>query len=524
MNKTLRTSLFCLMAALSVVIISMLRPNSAAQTAIPAIRPNILFVFTDDHAAHAISAYGSRINRTPNLDRLANEGMLFRNCFVTNSICAPSRAVIQTGKHSHLNGVVDNVARFDGSQQTFPKLLRQAGYQTALIGKWHLKSDPTGFDHWEIMLGQGTYYNPEFKTASGTSRYMGYATHVTTDLALEWLRTKRDQSRPFLLMYQHKAPHRDWQPGPEYLHMYDGIDIPEPESLFDDYSTRGRAAHTQQMRVADDLDVRDLKLEPPSFKSRFNFDETLTEEQLEAWKAAYGPKNEAFQKEQPQGRDLVRWKYQRYIKDYLRCIAAVDDDLGRLLAYLDRSGLARNTVVVYSSDQGFYLGDHGWFDKRFMYEESFRTPLIVRWPGMIKPGSEDRHLVQNLDFAPTFLHMAGVEIPKDMQGVSLVPLMRGEDPSDWRKSVYYHYYEYPAVHTVQRHCGVRTQRYKLIHFYQLNEWELFDLERDPGELRNVYGEPAYSDVAAELKKELVRLRALYRVPDVDPPAGIRPRP
>jgi arylsulfatase A-like enzyme len=522
MNKTLKLLSVALAMALPALLVSFFLPMSV-QTAASTGRPNILFVFTDDHASHAISAYGSKINQTPNMDRLAREGMLFRNCFVTNSICAPSRAVIQTGKHSHINGVVDNIARFDGSQQTFPKLLQQAGYQTALIGKWHLKSDPTGFDYWEVLPGQGTYYNPEFLTAQGKTHYPGYTTHIITDRVLEWFKTKRDANRPFLLMYQHKAPHRDWQPGPEYMRMYDGVEIPEPETLFDDYSTRGTAAHTQKMRIADDLDVRDLKLEPPSFKSRFNFDESLTTAQLDAWKAAYGPRNEAFQKQQLQGRDLVHWKYERYIKDYLRCIAAVDDDLGRVLEYLDQSGLARNTVVVYNSDQGFYLGDHGWFDKRFMYEESLRTPLIVRWPEMIKPGSEDRHLVQNLDFAPTFLQLAGAPIPVDLQGVSLVPLLRGEDPPDWRKSVYYHYYEYPAVHSVRRHCGVRTERYKLIHFYQLDEWELYDLERDPKELNNVYSEPAYSDVVANLKKELVRLRALYKVPDVDPPAGVRPR-
>ena len=479
-----------------------------ARDAAPDDRPNILFVFTDDHASHAISAYGSVINTTPNLDRIAREGMLFRNAFVTNSICAPSRAVILTGKHSHLNGIIDNRLEFDGSQETFPKLLRAAGYQTALIGKWHLKSEPTGFDYWRVLRGQGPYYNPLLLTPDGPVEQTGYTTNIITDLALDWLRNGRDPERPFVLMYQHKAPHRRWEPGPDYLTMYDDVEIPEPPTLFDDHGGgRTSARLTQEMSIAETMDEIDLKLVPPR---------NLTEEQLVAWNAVYEPKNQAFREAELEGDDLVRWKYQRYIKDYLRSVAAVDDDLGRVLDYLDESELADNTVVIYSSDQGFYLGDHGWFDKRWMYEESLRMPLLVRWPGVVEPGSDDTHLVQNLDFAPTFLEMAGAEVPEEMQGHSLVPLLRGEDPDGWRGSIYYHYYEYPAVHSVQRHYGVRTDRFKLIHYYDIDEWELFDLENDPDEMVNLYDEPDRADLIDELKRELTRLRALYRVPEVDP--------
>ncbi|MBW7996334.1 MAG: sulfatase [Candidatus Glassbacteria bacterium] len=472
-------------------------------------RPNILFVFTDDHAAQAISAYGSRINRTPNIDRLADEGVLFRNCFCTNSICAPSRAVILTGKHSHLNGVIDNrpESMFDGSQQTFPKLMRQAGYQTAIIGKWHLRSEPTGFDYWEVLRGQGPYYNPLMLKAGGEVQHTGYTTDIITDLSLDWLENGRDKTRPFMLMCQHKAPHRLWAPGPDHLDDFDGEAIPEPPTLFDDYEGRGTAAHTQEMTIAGHMNERDLKLEPPRY---------LNEEQLKRWNEAYAVENEEFNKAGLEGDNLLRWKYQRYIKDYLRCVQSVDDNLGRMLAYLEQSGLADNTVVIYSSDQGFYLGEHGWFDKRFMYEESLRMPLLVRWPGTAGAGVENTDLVQNLDFAETFLDIAGAAVPQDMQGRSLVPLIKGRTPPDWRKSIYYHYYEWPAVHMVRRHYGVRTERYKLIYFYNLDEWELYDLQRDPSELRSLYGNPFYEEITAELKRELASLRARYAVPEVDP--------
>jgi len=423
--------------------------------------------------------------------------MLFRNCFCTNSICAPSRAVILTGKYSHLNGVIDNRKKFDGSQQTFPKLLQKVGYQTAMIGKWHLKTDPTGFDYWNILPGQGTYYNPAMKEMGQRKKYTGYTTDIITNHCIKWLK-ERTSDKPFCLMYHHKAPHREWEPGPKHLTMYDDVTIPEPETLFDDYSDRGTAAKEQDMTIEKTMNNRDLKLVAPK---------NLTPEQKKLWDAAYEPKNQAFRKANLKGKDLVRWKYQRYIKDYLRCITSVDDNVGRVLNYLDEAGLANNTVVIYTSDQGFYLGEHGWFDKRFIYEESLRMPFLVRYPRQIKPGSVSDKIVLNLDFAPTFLDFAGAKIPADMQGQSLRSLLEGITPADWRASMYYHYYEYPAVHSVKRHYGIRTERYKLIHFYyDIDEWELYDLAKDPDELKNLYGDPSYAQVVKKLKAELAKLK------------------
>ncbi|NLH41472.1 MAG: sulfatase [Planctomycetes bacterium] len=475
-------------------------PASRGQTATAKDRPNILFIMTDDHASHAMSCYGSKVNQTPNLDRIAKEGMRFTNSFCTNSICAPCRAVILTGKYSHLNGLIDNSVTFDGSQQTFPKLLQKAGYATAMIGKWHLKSDPTGFDYWNILPGQGVYYNPATIEMGVQQKHTGYVTDILTDQALGWLKA-RPGDKPFCLMFHHKAPHRNWQPGPKHLDLYEDVQIPEPDTLFDDYEGRGRAAKEQDMTVATTLTKADLKLTPPG---------GLTPEQKAAWDAAYGPRNKAFEEAGLEGRELVRWKYQRYMKDYLRCIASVDESVGRVLDYLDQSGLAGNTIVIYTSDQGFYLGDHGWFDKRFMYEESLRMPLLVRYPQEIQPGSVNSDIVLNLDFPETFLDYAGVSAPVDMQGWSLRPLLQGKTPANWRTSMYYHYYEFPAEHSVKRHYGVRTQRYKLIHFYNdIDEWELYDLQRDPHELKSVYNDPGYADVVQELKAELKRLRAHY---------------
>ena len=496
--------------AFAPLVLCLLAFGSAAASAAET-RPNILFIFTDDHAAHSMSCYGGTMTVTPNLDRIAQEGMLFRNCFCTNSVCGPSRAVILTGKHSHLNGFLRNGDTFDGAQQTFPKLLQQAGYETAVVGKWHLESDPTGFDYWNVLIGQGPYYNPAMIENGKKVNHTGYTTKILTDVALDWLDTKRDPGKPFLLMYQHKAPHRPWQPGPKQLHLFRESDIPEPATLFDDASGRGTAARTQEMTVAEHLTEDDLKLTPPA---------GLNDEQLAAWNEAYEKENREFREAKLEGDDLVRWKYQRYIKDYLRCVAGVDENVGRVLDYLDSSGLAENTIVVYSSDQGFYLGDHGWFDKRFMYEESLRMPLLVRWPGVTEPGSVNEDLVQNLDFAPTFLDAAGAAIPADMQGQSLVPLLDGQTPGDWRASIYYHYYEYPAVHMVQRHKGVRTKTHKLIHFYDLDEWELYDLA-EPEELQSVYGDPAYSDITEQLKQELKTLEAQYDVGE--PPPLKRPK-
>lgn len=467
-------------------------------------RPNIIFIFSDDHGAQAIGAYGSKVNETPHIDRIAREGMLFENCFVSNAICGPSRAVILTGKHSHINGFTDNGQRFDGTQQTFPKLLQAVGYQTAMVGKWHLKSDPTGFDYWDVLIGQGPYYNPPMIRNGERVEREGYTTEIITDVALEWLTRRRDSEKPFMLMYQHKAPHRNWQPGPDYLHLYDDVTIPEPPTLFDQWEGRTSANREQKMTIAHDLNATDLKLVAPR---------NLTASQRRLWDAAYAPKNAAFRAANLSGKDLVKWKYQRYVKDYLRCVAAVDDNIGRVLAYLDETGLAQNTVVIYSSDQGWYLGEHGWFDKRWMYEESLRMPFVIRWPGIVAPGSRNRDLVQNIDFAPTFLEMVGAIIPDAIQGRSFVPLLKGQRPDDWRKSIYYHYYEFPGAHSVRRHYGVRTERYKLMHFYRKQEWEFFDLATDPDEMRNEYRNPNYQETVTGLKSELGRLRSHYQVTD-----------
>ncbi len=487
-------------------------------SAVAAERPNIVFIFTDDHCEQALSAYDDSRMSTPHLDRIAKTGMKFTKCYVTNGICGPSRAVIQTGKHSHLNGFVRNGNTFDGSQQTFPKLLREVGYQTAVIGKWHLKSTPQGFDHFDVLIGQGPYYNPpmltgDIKAEPTKEENTGYTTDIIRDKALAWLKEDRDEEKPFMLMFQHKAPHRNWQPGPKYLTWLDDKTIPEPETLFDDYSNRASPAANQTMEIKTHLNVRDLKLQAPN---------NLTPEQKAAWDAAYDPKNEAYlaKKDSMTEKEIIQWKYQRYVKDYLRCVKSVDDSVGDVLDYLEESGLAENTVVIYSSDQGWYLGEHGWFDKRWMYEESLRTPLLVSWPGVVKPGSECDHIASNLDFAQTFLDIAGVDSPSDMQGESLVPLFKGEQPKDWRQSFYYHYYEFPGAHSVARHYGVTNGQHKLIHYYQLNEWELFDLAKDPNEMNSVHGQTDYDQVQKDLEKELSRLREYYQVPADD--TGLMP--
>jgi len=466
-------------------------------------KPNILFIMTDDHASHALSCYGSKINKTPHIDRIASEGIHFDNCFCTNSICAPSRATILTGKYSHMNGVWNNTLDFDSTQMTFPKLLQEAGFQTAMIGKWHLKSAPTGFDYWNVLPGQGHYYNPDFIEMGQKKHHSGYVTDILTDMAVDYLENKRNPDQPFLMMLHHKAPHRNWQPAIRHLTKYDHTQFPVPDTLFDDYSTRSRAAQQQEMTLQEHMRLKyDLKMGPPP--------ERMTEEQKSAWVQAYGPKREAFYKQKPEGKDLVRWKYQRYLQDYLGCIAGVDENIGKLLDYLETSGLADNTLVVYTSDQGFYLGDHGWFDKRFMYEESLRMPLLMRFPRHIQPGKKDQHLVTNLDFAPTFLELSDVIIPEEMQGISLANLIKGEPVHKWRDAIYYHYYEYPSVHMVKRHYGIRTQKYKLIHFYyDIDAWELYDLKKDPQELHNVYHDPSYSNIAAELKSKLDSLQKKY---------------
>ncbi len=469
-------------------------------------QPNIIFIMADDHASHALSCYGSKINRTPNLDRLAKEGMRFDNCFCTNSICAPSRAVILTGKYSHLNGVIDNRVEFDGSQQTFPKMLQRCGYETAIIGKWHLKSKPTGFDYWDILPGQGAYHNPVMIKMGQRQKYSGYVSDIITDKCLNWLK-ERKGDKPFCLMCHHKAPHRNWQPDESHAKMYEDVDIPEPATFNDDYKTRSDAAREQEMTIEHHLTPSDLKVQPP---------EKLTSEERSKWntKGIHGeywrPSAELT------GEALKRWKYQRYIKDYLRCVTSIDDNVGRLLDYLERSRLAENTIVIYTSDQGFFLGEHGWFDKRFMYEESLRMPLLVRYPREIKDGLVSDDIVLNLDFAPTLLDFAGVAKPADMQGRSLRPLLQGQRPRDWRTSMYYHYCEYPGGHSVKRHYGVRTKHYKLIHFYyDIDAWELYDLQKDPNELSNVYNDLPYADVVKQLKAELKHLRNKFKDTEED---------
>jgi len=489
-------------------------------------QPNIILIMTDDHAKNAVSCYGSKINQTPNIDRLAKEGLRFDNSFVTNSICAPSRAVILTGKYSHINGLKDNRDRFNGEQMTFPKLLQEAGYQTAMIGKWHLKSAPQGFDTWKILPGQGDYYNPRFIENGDTIKYEGYVTNLITDFTLQTI-DEFDKEKPFCILYYHKAPHRNWMPDIKHLTLYDDVEIPLPETFFDDYKTRSAAAHEQDMEIVNMFTSTDMKIHlaedqkdysggsgsanynaPKWWADNYN---SLTKEQRKAWDAAYDPKNKAFLEANLTGKELAKWKYQRYIKDYLRCVASVDDNIGRLLDYLDNNSLSDNTIVIYTSDQGFYLGEHGWYDKRFMYEESLGMPLIVRYPNEIKPGSTSEEIVLNLDFCPTFLDYAGIDIPQEVQGKSLRPLLQGEVPDNWRESMYYHYYEYPhGWHFVKRHYGVRTKTHKLIHFYNdIDAYELYDLEKDPNELNNIYGKNDIAKIQEELENELVKLRDYY---------------
>jgi len=477
-------------------------------------RPNILFIMSDDHAAHAIGAYGSRLNRTPNLDRLASGGVRFANCFCVNSICSPSRATILTGKYSHLNGV-PTFNRFDGSQPTVAKYLQAAGYHTGMIGKWHLGSDPTGFDEWTILPGQGVYYDPAFLTPDGRRVIKGYVTDIITDLALDFLK-RRPKDQPFFLMCHHKAPHRPWDPDDRHRAMFAGQAIPEPPTLHDDYATRTDAIRECQQKVFYDLTRRDLKLAPPADLKGQARDQWLgvkpTQVQIEA-----DGKQQSLT-----GDRLKAWKYQRYLQDYLACVQSIDDNVGRLLDWLDQNGLGANTVVIYTSDQGFFLGDHGLYDKRFMYEASVRMPLLVRWPGVAKAGLVQEAMAINPDFAPTFLELAGLKTPDDMQGRSLAPLFKGQHPADWRTSFYYRYYHDPGDHNTRAHYGVRTMTHKLIYFWKKDQWEMYDLVKDPDELHNIYSDPAQQELAAKLKQELYRLKK--EVKDDDQYAYEQPPP
>ena len=496
---------------------------------------NIIHIMTDDHSYQTISAYGHPISKlapTPNLDRLAAEGMLFRKAFVENSLSTPSRACLMTGLYSHQNGQRQLGKGIDSTKVFFSEILQQHGYQTGIVGKWHMQCDPKGFDYYHVLWDQGDYYNPEFKSKESNGQYVkeeGYATTLTTDHAIEFLE-ERDPNKPFCLLVHHKAPHRNWMPESKYLDLYEDIEFPYPETFYDDYNTRCEAARTQEMRIDNDMNiVYDLKVDELKPKTEYKNDwllkswelslERMTPEQRDAWMTAYKPKNEKFIAQNLTGDDLLKWKYQRYLKDYLRCIKTIDDEVGRLIAYLEKEGLMDNTVIVYTSDQGFYMGEHGWFDKRFMYEESFRTPLIVRLPSQIKGGSTCDALVQNLDYAPTYLALAGIEKPDFMEGTSLVPLFGGQTPGDWREYLYYHYYDYPAIHQVRRHDGVRDNRYKLIHFYgeanqkdaAINCNELYDLQNDPNELNNLYGNTGYTEVTERLQKRLDKFRTDLKV-------------
>lgn len=482
--------------------------------------PNIIFIMSDDHAEQAISCYGGDINSTPNIDRLATEGVRFTNACVTNSICAPSRAVILTGKHSHMNGLMNNRHTFDSSQVTFPKLLQKAGYETAVIGKWHLKSPPSGFDYWKVLPGQGHYYNPDFIEMGEKKREQGYVTDLITEYSLDWLKEQAASGQPFCLLMQHKAPHRNWMPALKNVNKFDSVSFPVPETFFDDYETRGAAAREQTMEIATVMyPGYDLKLSDKEGSDNFSEDgmdhcyRRMDSSQRTTWNKGYRAKNDAFHRADLEGEELALWKFQRYMQDYLGTVESVDESVGKILEFLDSAGLAENTIVVYTSDQGFYLGEHGWFDKRFMYEESLSTPLLIRYPEKVNAGETRGELVQNLDFAETFLDYAGVDIPDDMQGRSLRPLMDDEE-TPWRDALYYHYYEYPAEHGVKRHYGIRTDQYKLIHFYfDVDEWELYDTDRDPQELNNLYGKPGYDSITEVLKNRLQELKREYKVPD-----------
>src|SRR5690554_2602857 len=476
-------------------------------------KPNIIFIMSDDHAYQAISAYGHGLNHTPNIDRIAEEGAIFTRATVTNSICAPSRAVILTGKHSFINGKVDNVQPFDWNQDNFAKMLQKSGYATAMIGKIHLDGLPQGFDYSMVLPGQGHYYNPDFLVNGERERFEGHVTEITTEHALKWLKEGRDGDKPFLLIYNQKAPHRNWQPAPKYLTLFDDKTFTPPDNFFDDYEGRGTAAKTQEMEIDGHAkwgqDFK-LKIGPDGQETGCEKQlERYTEEQRRQWDAAYEPKNQAFLDAKLEGEELALWKFNRYIKDYLRTVQSVDDGVGEVLDYLEANGLADNAIVVYTSDQGFYLGEHGWFDKRFMYEDSFRTPLLIRYPKEIKPGTVIDALVQNLDFAPTLLDYAGVDAPEEMQGESFRDLVVG-GTDQWRDAVYYTYYEYPSVHMVKRHYGVATDRYKLMHFYyDIDEWEMYDLEEDPHEMRSVYDDPKYAKVQEMMHAKLDSIRAFY---------------
>ena len=491
-------------------------------------RPNIIFIMADDHATQAISAYNHPISQlapTPNIDRLANEGAIFKNNFCTNSICGPSRAVILTGKHSHVNGFRMNGNRFDGSQQTFPKILQKAGYNTSVFGKWHLHGEPEGFDYWNILQDQGNYYNPNFISVNpetkkvDTTMIHGYATDIVTNDAINYLDKLKDSKQPFMMMVQHKAPHRNWMPALRHVNKYDDVKFPVPNTYFTNHEGSTASKEQYQTIYRDMYEGHDLKMTKKKGSSELAHNpwktdfERMTPEQRQAWDNAYQSKNDAFHDANLNGNDLDLWKLQRYLQDYLATIAAVDEGVGKILDYLKENHLDENTIVIYTTDQGFYLGEKGWFDKRFMYEESLSMPMLMKYPKFIKPGTEITALTQNLDFAETFLDFAEVKIPEDMQGKSLKPLLnKSINDEDFRDAIYYHYYDFPAFHMVKKMYGVRTERFKLIHVYDdIDEWELYDLKEDPSEVNNVVYDEAYAEVKQILKQRLEELQAQYQV-------------
>jgi len=475
-------------------------------------RPNIIFIFSDDHAYQSIGAYGNKFAKTPNIDRIAREGALLTNNLVTNSICGPSRATLLTGKYSHINGYKNNDrTKFDITQQLFPDLLQKGGYQTAWIGKLHLNSLPTGFDYWSILPGQGIYYNPQFITApNDTIRKTGYVADLITENSLDWI-NKRDEKKPFFLVVGQKSVHREWYPDLQDLGAYDDINFPLPETFYDNYE--GRAAAKDQdmtiektMRLKEDLKVHLDYDKVPGYKF-------FSAEKKKVLKDYYDKITREFDDKKLSGKALTEWKYQRYIKDYLSTANGLDRNIGKILDYLDKTGLSKNTVVIYASDQGFYMGEHGWFDKRFIYEESLKTPFVIRYPGVIKPGSTVNQLISNIDWAPTVLDLAGAKIPSGIQGKSFLPLLdkNAKANKTWREAAYYHYYEFPEPHHVYPHFGVRTKRYKLARFYGgADSWELFDLEKDPHELKNVYADKANEAVVKSLKEQLKTLIVQYK--------------
>jgi arylsulfatase A-like enzyme len=484
------------------------------------VRPNILFIMSDDHANRTISAYGDSINRTPNIDRLAAEGAIFFNSFCANSICAPSRSTILTGKHNHKNGVYTNGSPWNGSQSQFPRILKNNGYQTALIGKWHLNSDPGNeYNYFEILTGagrQGFYYNPSFlSSVKGEINKNGYSTDLVTDEAIGWIRNSWDKTRPFLLLVQYKAVHVPRMPEFRFFDHYLEDSIPEPPTLYDDYENRARYAREANMFIWKS------NLFPPynTYEidgNRYIYLARMSEEERKAYHAFYDPLNAEYHRMKEEGilegdREKKYW-YQRFIKDYLRVVDAIDENVGKILDFLDHENMEENTVVIYCSDQSYFTGEHGWAEKRLMYEEAMKMPLLMRWQGKIPPGTRISGMVQNIDYAPTLLDIAGLKIPGEMQGNSFLPLLDGSTPANWRKSIYYHYYEHGG-HGVPRHEGVRDDRYKLINYYTDNVWEFFDLLNDPDEMISLYNDPVYEKEIRNMKDELLRLRKIYEVPD-----------